>query len=93
MSTTPKHMDRFKSEGAAVAAAAPLKSALSWQAAHPFFKATRRGAQIHAAHLAHLHHTARIALANVSNTEARATLADIVEDAGRVLALCKEAEQ
>ena len=81
-------MDRFKCEGATVAPAAPLKSALSWQAAHPFFKSTRRGAQIHAAHLAHLHRVACIALANVADPEARATLADIVEDADRVLSLC-----
>jgi hypothetical protein len=72
-------------------AAGSGSKALSWQAAHPFFKPTRRGAQIHAAHLAHLHRAARIALANVADPDARATLVDIVEDARRVLSLCGRA--
>lgn len=74
-----------KKERATAASVAPPKSALSCQAAHPFFKT---GAQIHQGHLAHLHRVARIALANIADPEARATLADIVEDAGRVLSLC-----
>jgi hypothetical protein len=84
-------MKKLKRATAAMPAAAAPRNALSWQAAHPFFKPTRRGAQIHAAHLAHLQHAARIALANVADPEARATLADIVEDAGRVLSLCGRA--
>jgi hypothetical protein len=80
-------------EKATVAAVAPPRSALYCKAARGFFRATRHGAQIHAAHLAHLQRAARIALANVSDPEAHATLADIVEDAGRVLALYEEAEQ
>jgi hypothetical protein len=72
-------------------AASSQTNARSWQASHSFFKATRRGAQIHAAHLAHLQRAARIALANVADPEARATLADMVEDAGRVLSLCGRA--
>ena len=78
-------------EKATVAAVASPKSALSCMAARGFFRASRRGAQIHAAHLAHLQRAARIALANVADPEARATLADIVEDAGRVLSLCGRA--
>lgn len=66
---------------------------LSWQPKHPFFRATRRGAQIHVAHLTHLQRAARIALANVADPEARATLADMVDDAGRVLSLCGRAAQ
>lgn len=73
---------------ATAATVAPLNDAHSWQSAQSFFKLGRRGAQIHAAHLAHLHRAACIALANVVDPEARATLADIVEDAGRVLSLC-----
>lgn len=65
--------------------------AQSGQAARPFVKTKRRGAQIHAAHLAHLQRAARIALANVADPDARATLSDIVEDAGRVVALCGRA--
>lgn len=85
-------MNTGNDKPAATAIAAGSRSeALSWQAAHPFFKPTRRGAQIHAAHLAHLHRAARIALANVADPEARATLVDIVEDAGRVLSLCGRA--
>jgi hypothetical protein len=80
-------------EKATAAAVAPPQFALSCTAARGFFRATRRGAQIHAAHLAHLQRAARIALANVSDPEAHATLMDIVEDAERVLALCNEAEQ
>lgn len=80
-------------EKATAAAVAPPRSALYCKAARRFFRATRRGAQIHAAHLANLQRAARIALANVSAPEAHATWADIVEDAGRVLALCRRAEQ
>ena len=61
------------------------------QAAPSFFKTTRRGAQIHVGHLAHLQRAARVALANVADPDARATLADIVEDAGRVISLCGRA--
>lgn len=68
-------------------------NAQTGQAAHPFFRATRRGAQIHAPHLAHLQRAARIALANVADPEARATLADTVEDADRVLTLCGRASR
>jgi hypothetical protein len=66
-------------------------NAQSGQAAHPFFRATRRGTQIHAAHLAQLQRAARIALANVADPDARATLADMVEDADRVASLCGRA--
>lgn len=67
---------------------APLNDAHSSQTARSFFRSSRRGTQIHAAHLAHLHRAACIALANGVDPEARATLADIVEDAGCVLSLC-----
>ena len=53
-------------EEATAAAVTSPKSALSWQAAHPYFKATQRGAQIHAAHLAHLQRAACIALATIA---------------------------
>lgn len=76
-----------KNKRATAAAVAPLDRALSCKAAHPFFRVTPRGAQIHAAHLAHLQRAALIALASVADPEARVTLADIVEDAGRVLSL------
>lgn len=78
-------------EKATVAAVASRKSALSCMAARGFFRASRRGAQIHAAHLARLRHGARSALANAPDPEARATPADILEDAGRVLSLCGRA--
>ena len=65
----------------------------SWQAAHPFSRATRRGAQIHAAHPVHLLGATRIAPTNVADPETRAMLADIVEDAGRMLPLCARAAQ
>lgn len=78
-------------EKATVAAVASPKSALSCTAALRFFKTTTRGAQIHAAHLAHLQRAACIALANVADPEARARLADIVEDAGCILTLCRRA--
>lgn len=78
-------------EKATVAAVASPNSALSWQVARGFFRATRCGAQIHAAHLTHLQRAARIAFANVADPEARATLADIVEDADRVLSLLRRA--
>lgn len=74
-------------EKAAAATVASPESAHAWRPARSFFKPSRRGAQIHAGHLAHLQRAARIALANVADPEARATLADIVEDAGRVLSL------
>ena len=84
-------MIRNRKPVATAIATGSQSDALSWQAARPFFKPTRRGAQIHAAHLAHLQRAARIALANVADTEARATLADIVEDADRVISLCGRA--
>ena len=81
------------SKGGAVAPAPPPEGALAWRPAHPFFRRSRRGAQIHAAHLAHLHRAACVAFANVAVPDARAKLADIVEDAGRVLSLCGRAAQ
>ncbi len=84
-------MTRNRKPAARPIAAGSRSEALSWQAAHPFFKATRRGTQIHAAHLAHLQRAARIALANVADPEARATLSDMVEDAARVVSLCGRA--
>ncbi len=78
-------------EKATAATVASPKSALSCTAALRFFSTSRRGVQINAAHMAYLQRAARIALANVADPEARATLADIVEDAGRALSLCGRA--
>jgi hypothetical protein len=86
-------MNSNKEPAATAIAAGPQMDVLGWTAKHCFFRPTRRGAQIHAAHLAHLHRAARIAFANVADPEARATLADIVEDADRVLSLCGRATQ
>jgi hypothetical protein len=75
-------------ETATTATVASPKSALSWMAARTFFRTSRGGAQIRAAQL---RRAARIALASVADPEARATLSDIVEDAGRVISLYSRA--
>ena len=82
---------KLKRATAAMHAAVAPRNALSYQSTPSFFRPSRRGAQIHAARLAHLQRAARIALANVADPEARATLANIVGDAGRVLSLCGRA--
>lgn len=84
-------MNKRKNEEAPAPTEASPTDALSWQAALPFFKATRRGAQIHTGHLAHLLTRARICERQVADAEARALLADVADDCTRVLMLAQRA--
>jgi hypothetical protein len=76
---------------ATAATVAHLNEAHSWQSARPFFKPSRRGAQIHAGHLSHLCACARLCAGWVSDAEAQALLRDVADDCALVLDLALRA--